>query len=84
VYHVYSSSIGNILMWVFEMYCTIQSVPGRKVSIVGGLSICHSKQKVYIYIYICMCPIPNGFGDRAISLYSSLDLAPNIVLPSRM
>jgi hypothetical protein len=31
-----------------------------------------------------MCPIPNGFQDRAISLYSSLDLAPNIVLPSRM
>jgi hypothetical protein len=31
-----------------------------------------------------MCPIPNGFRDRAISLYSSLDLAPNIVLPSRM
>jgi hypothetical protein len=31
-----------------------------------------------------MCPIPNGFRDRTISLYSSLDLAPNIVLPSRM
>jgi hypothetical protein len=28
-----------------------------------------------------MCPIPNGFRDKAILLYSSLDLAPNIVLP---
>jgi hypothetical protein len=26
----------------------------------------------------------NGFRDRAILLYSSLDLAPNIILPSRM
>jgi hypothetical protein len=31
-----------------------------------------------------MCPIPNGFRDGAISLYSNLDLAPNIVLPYRM
>jgi hypothetical protein len=31
-----------------------------------------------------MCPIPNGFRDRAISLYSSFDLAHNIVFPSRM
>jgi hypothetical protein len=31
-----------------------------------------------------MCRILNGFRDRAISLYSSLDLASNIVLPSRM
>jgi hypothetical protein len=31
-----------------------------------------------------MCPIPNGFRDTAISLYSSLDLAPIILLPSRM
>jgi hypothetical protein len=29
-----------------------------------------------------MCPIPNDFRDRAISVYSSSDLAPNIVLPS--
>jgi hypothetical protein len=33
----------------------------------GGHSIGHSKQKLYTY----MCPIPNGFRDRAISLYSS-------------
>jgi hypothetical protein len=31
-----------------------------------------------------MRPIPNGFRDRAVSLYSTLDLAPNIVLPSCM
>jgi hypothetical protein len=31
-----------------------------------------------------MCPIPDSFRDRAISLYTSSDLAPNIVLPSRM
>jgi hypothetical protein len=37
-------------------------------------------KKVYMY----MCPIANGFRDRAISLYSSLDLASNIVLPSSM
>jgi hypothetical protein len=43
------------------------------------ISVILSK-KVYIYLY----PIPNGFRDRVISLYSSLDLAPNIVLPSRM
>jgi hypothetical protein len=49
---------------------------------VGGHSIGHSKQKMYSYMY--MCPIPNGFRDRAISLNSSSDLAPNIVLPSRL
>jgi hypothetical protein len=36
-------------------------------------------KKVYMY----MCSILNGFRHRAISLYSSLDLVPNIVLPSR-
>jgi hypothetical protein len=41
----------------------IQGVPGGEVNILGG----HSKQKEYMY----MCPIPNGFRDRAISLYSS-------------
>jgi hypothetical protein len=46
----------------------IQSAPGRKVNILEG--------------YIC--PTPNGFWDRAISFYSSLDLEPNTILPSRM
>jgi hypothetical protein len=31
-----------------------------------------------------MCPIPNLLRDRATSLYNSLDLAPNTVLPSCM
>jgi hypothetical protein len=35
-------------------------------------------------IYIYMCLIPNGFRGRAVSLYSSFDLAPNIDLPSKM
>jgi hypothetical protein len=46
----------------------IQNIPGRKVNILGGHSISHSKQKFYMF----MCPIPNGFGDRVISLYSTL------------
>jgi hypothetical protein len=29
-----------------------------------------------------MCPVWNGFPDTDTSLYSSLDLAPNIILPS--
>jgi hypothetical protein len=31
---------------------------------------------------ICMCPVLNGFQARTVSLYSSLDLVPSIVLPS--
>jgi hypothetical protein len=30
-----------------------------------------------------MCPIPNGFRDRVIWLYSGLAWAPSIVHPSR-
>jgi hypothetical protein len=41
-----------------------------------GHSIGHSKQEMYVHT----CPIPNGFQDRAISLHSSLNLVPNIVL----
>ena len=33
-------------------------------------------------LYMNMCPIPNGFRDRAIWLYSGLAWAPSIVLPS--
>jgi hypothetical protein len=46
---------------------SIQSVPGEYFSILRCHSIGHSKQKLHIYV----CPIPNGFQDRAISLYSS-------------
>jgi hypothetical protein len=45
----------------------MQGVPRGKIKILGGHSIGHSKQKLYMY----MCPIPNGFRDTAISLYSS-------------
>jgi hypothetical protein len=46
----------------------IQNAPGGKVNILGGHNIGHSKQKIYMY----MCPIPNGFRNRAISVYSAL------------
>jgi hypothetical protein len=36
-------------------------------SVCGGHGNGRSKQRVYM----CMCPIPNGFRNRAISLYSS-------------
>jgi hypothetical protein len=32
---------------------------------------------------VSMFPIPNGFRDRAVSLYKSLDLAPKIALHYR-
>jgi len=51
----------------------------RSVNILGGHSMGHSKQKSVMY----MCPTPNGFQDRAVSLYRSLDLTPSIFLPSR-
>jgi hypothetical protein len=44
----------------------VQNVPGGRVSIMGGHSVCFSKQKLYMY----MRPIPNGSWDRAISLYN--------------
>jgi hypothetical protein len=50
-----------------KMALLIQSVPRGKVNILGGHSVCHSKQEIVYY----MCPIPNGFRDRAISPYSS-------------
>jgi hypothetical protein len=55
-----------------ECFCDIkpiQGVPGEKVNILGGHSIRHSKQEKKMYMYTC--PIPNGFRDRAISLYPS-------------
>jgi hypothetical protein len=47
---------------MLSVSATIQSVPGGEVTV----SAIPSK-KLYMY----MCPIPNGFRDRAISLYSS-------------
>jgi hypothetical protein len=46
---------------------SLQRVPGRKVNILGGHSIVILGNKVHMY----MCPIPNGFRNRAVSLYSS-------------
>jgi hypothetical protein len=46
----------------------VQGVPGGNFNILGGPGIGHSKQNVYMYKYVC--PIPNGFRDRVISLYS--------------
>jgi hypothetical protein len=45
----------------------IKNVPGGKVNILGGHTMGHSEQKLYMY----MCPIPKGFRDRSMSLYSS-------------
>jgi hypothetical protein len=50
------------------IFVVIQGVPGGKVNILGGHNTGHSKQKS---LYMYMCPIPNGFRDRAISLYIS-------------
>jgi hypothetical protein len=56
----------------------IRCVPAGETNILGRHSIGHSKQKhVYIHVsYSERCP--------SISLHSSLNLTPNIVLPSRM
>jgi hypothetical protein len=56
-------------MQTFKLLNTrIGNVPGGKVNILRGHSIGHSKQKK---MYIYMRPIPNGFRDGVISLYSS-------------
>jgi hypothetical protein len=48
--------------------CIYTGCPKRKVNILGGHSIGHSKQK---QMYIYMCPIPNDFRDKATSLSGS-------------
>jgi hypothetical protein len=54
----------------------VQNVPGWKVNILGGHNIGHSKKEsVCVCVCACVravCPIPNGFRDRAISLYCTL------------
>jgi hypothetical protein len=44
-------------------------VPGGKINILEGHNVGHSMQK-YVYIHVSL---PNGFRDRTISLYGSLD-----------
>jgi hypothetical protein len=60
----------RIVKYVLQV---IQGVPGGKISIQRGHSIGYSKQNCIVY----MCPIPNGFRDRAISLYSSKSVDKN-------
>jgi hypothetical protein len=53
---------------VGDSYIPIQDVPGGKVNILGGHGVGHYKQKkLYMYFY----PIPNGFRDNTIPLYST-------------
>jgi hypothetical protein len=54
----------------------IQGVLGGRVNILRGHNIGHSKQIVFMY----MCPIPNGFRDRVISLYSYKIVEKNEIL----
>jgi hypothetical protein len=56
----------------------IKDVPEGKVSILGGDSMDYSKKKVYMY----MCPMPNGFRDRDIALYSSKIVDKKDILPA--
>jgi hypothetical protein len=51
-----------------RIFISIQGVPRGNISILGGHSIGHYKQKMYMYMY----PFPNGFRDRGISLCSTL------------
>jgi hypothetical protein len=39
----------------------------EKINILGGHDVGNSKQKMYMYMF----PIPNGFSNTPISLYSS-------------
>jgi hypothetical protein len=57
----------GVFFKIHIIWVGLQDVPGGYVSILGSHSISHSKQKVYMY----MCPIPNGFRDRDIPLYTS-------------
>jgi hypothetical protein len=69
-WNIQVSFLGGLLSGLLYDTLTIdniQDVPGENVNILGGHSIGHSKETVYMYL----CPIPNGFRDRAVSLYSS-------------
>jgi hypothetical protein len=78
----YSVSWANFkYMKQCQQYATIQNVPGGNIKILGGHSIGHSKQKKKKNC-ICTCVLFRNVSE--ISLYSSLDLAHSIILPSRM
>ena len=56
----------------------IQGVPGGKINILGDHSFGHPKQKKN---FICTCDLFRTVSERFTVQF--LDLAPNIVLPSR-
>jgi hypothetical protein len=61
--------------------CVLQHIyrvsqEGRSIFWEATVSVILSKKKVYMY----MCLIPNGFRDRAISLYSSKTVDKNEIL----
>jgi hypothetical protein len=67
IYSIHMRYVGIRCVNIYISFI-IQGVPGGKISILGDHIISHSKEKLYTY----MCPIPNGFRDTAISLYSTL------------
>jgi hypothetical protein len=79
-----SSSVScNIYVYIYMCVCVcvcVYSVSQEERSIFWEVivSVILSKK-----LYMNMCPIPNGFRERAIWLYSGLAWAPSIVLPSR-
>jgi hypothetical protein len=73
-----ADSAQNILLRSITRSGIYTGVSGAKFNILGGHDIGHSKQKVYMY----MCPIPNGFRDRAISLYTSKIVYKKEILPT--
>ena len=84
--HIHSLSLSLSLSHTLTHSHTrthIQGVPGGNANILGVYSTGQSKQKCIHVFYVSMYPIPNGFRDGGISLYGSLDLAPNIVLHFR-
>jgi hypothetical protein len=70
---VYTHTPTNIYIYTHRMFQEERSIFWEVI-----VSVILSKK-----LYMNMCPIPNGFRDRAIWLYSGLAWAPSIVLPSR-
>jgi hypothetical protein len=65
---------------VWYLQCSIHRVSQEERSIFWEVIVLVILSKK---LYVNMCPIPNGFRDRAIWLYSGLAWVPSIVLPSR-
>ena len=69
---------GDIFLYIIYIYIYIVSQEERSIFWEVIVSVILSK-----ILYMNMYPIPNGFQDRAIWLYSGLAWVPSIVLPSR-